>query len=463
MREPAAAAARVLAFETRLAEIQWERERLRDPEATYNRMTLGALAALSPSFDWGAYLRAAGVGAPAEVVVGQPDYVQGLERVLATTPIETLREHLTSRLLDAYAAYLPQAFVDAQFEFRGRVLAGAQAQQPRWRRAIAEVGTSMGEALGQLYVARHYPPDAGARMDALVQNLLAAFRTGIDRLEWMSPVTRQAAQAKLARFTVKIGHPEKWEDYSTLAIRSDDLVGNVMRARTFRYEDNVRRLGGPVDRTEWLMTPQTVNAYYDPTNNEIAFPAAILQPPLFDATADDAANYGAIGAIIGHEISHGFDDQGRKYDGSGNLTDWWTAEDASAFVARADRLVAQFGSYSALPDLPINGRLTLGENIGDLSGLAVAYAAYRASLRGREAPVIAGFTGDQRFFMGWAQGWRERSRDEAIRRQVLTDPHSPAAQRAFVALTNLDAFHEAFDTRPGDAMYRPPEERVKLW
>ena len=322
---------------------------------------------------------------------------------------------------------------------------------------------ALGEALGKLYVERHFKPEAKARMDQLVKNLLAAFKQGIDELEWMGPDTKAQAQAKLAKFTVKIGYPDHWRDYSSLAIKKDDAVGNAKRAFQFAYDDNVTRLGKPVDRTRWGMTPQTVNAYYNSTNNEIVFPAAILQPPFFDLEADDAVNYGGIGAVIGHEISHGFDDQGSKSDGDGNLRNWWTPADLKAFQERTSRLAAQYEAYAPLDGLHINGQLTLGENIGDLSGLAVAYRAYQMSLGGKPAPVIDGFTGDQRFFLGWAQVWRTRMRDDAMRQQLLTNPHSPGNYRAFVPLTNLEAFYDAWDVKPGDGMYRPPEERVKIW
>jgi predicted metalloendopeptidase len=342
-------------------------------------------------------------------------------------------------------------------------LSGLQEQRPRWKRGVSEVEGALGEAVGKLYVERHFKPEAKARMDALVKNLLAAFRAGIDDLEWMSPATKAEAQDKLAKFTVKIGYPDAWRDYAALDVRSDDLLGNAMRAARFRHEDMVGRLGGPVDRQRWGMTPQTVNAYYNSVNNEIVFPAAILQPPFFDVEADDAVNYGAIGAVIGHEISHGFDDQGRKSDGDGNLRDWWTAADARAFEERTERLGALFASYEPVEGMPINAQLTMGENIGDLSGLAVALRAYHMSLDGEEPPVIGGFTGDQRFFLGWAQVWRTKMRDEALRQQILTNPHAPGDYRAFVPLRNIDAFYRAFDVKAGDGMYLPPTERVKIW
>jgi putative endopeptidase len=461
--DPAGAAQRVLAFETEVARVQWDRVRNRDREATYNAMTVAELGKLMPSFSWSAYLGAAGMGSVPTVVVRQPDYLQAMDRILSTTPVATWQEYLTSRLLDEYANQLPSVFAEARFQLRGRVLAGQQARGDRWKRGVAEVGGEVGEALGRLYVEKHFTPDAKARMDALVKNLLAAFRAGIDDLEWMSPATKEQARAKLARITVKIGYPDRWEDYAEVDVRRDDLLGNVMRSNRFQFEDAVGRLGKPVDRTRWGMTPQTVNAYYNPANNEIVFPAAILQPPFFNVAADDAVNYGAIGAVIGHEISHAFDDQGRKSDGEGNLREWWTETDERSFMDRADMLVRQFDAYVPVDTLHVNGRLTLGENIGDLSGMAVAYRAYRMSLGDREAPIIAGFTGDQRFFLGWAQIWRDKTRAERTRQLLITDPHSPASIRAFAPLTNFEPFYRAFDVKEGDRMYRAPTDRVKIW
>jgi predicted metalloendopeptidase len=461
--DPQGAAERVLAFETRIAQVQWDRARNRDRDATYNKMSVGKLDELMPSWSPSAFLRGAGLGAAKEVVVRQPDYLQAVDTILASTSLGTWKEYLWAKLLDEYANDLPEEFVQAHFDFHGRVLSGQQEMESRWKRGVATVQGALGEAVGKIYVQRHFRPEAKARMDTLVQNLLAAFRVGIGDLEWMSPATKAQAREKLSKFTVKIGYPDKWRDYSALTIRRDDLLGNVVRARAFQYDDMVEHLGKPVDRSRWGMTPQTVNAYYSPVNNEIVFPAAILQPPFFNVDADDAVNYGGIGAVIGHEISHGFDDQGRKSDGEGNLRDWWTSQDAKAFEARTSKLGAQFGSYVPIDTLHINGALTMGENIGDLSGLAVALRAYHMSLHGRKAPVIDGFTGDQRFFMGWAQVWRTKMRPAALRRQLLTNPHSPGQYRAFVPLTNMDAFYQAFDVKPGDGMYRPPEDRVKIW
>ncbi|HYD52709.1 MAG TPA: M13 family metallopeptidase, partial [Gemmatimonadaceae bacterium] len=395
--------------------------------------------------------------------VRQPDYVRAVDSLVTATPVATWREWLTFKLLDGAASYLPAAFGQARFEFRGKTLSGAQSQAARWKRAVDEVSGSLGEAVGKLYVERHFKPEAKTRMDEMVRNLRQAFEVSIDSLDWMSPATKAQAKAKLAKFTVKIGYPEQWRDYAALEIRRDDLLGNVMRTAAFQYADMTSRLGKPVDRARWGMTPQTVNAYYNASNNEIVFPAAILQPPFFDVNADDAVNYGAIGAVIGHEIGHGFDDQGRKSDGEGNLRDWWTAEDAKAFDERATKLGAQYAAISPVEGLHINPKLTMGENIGDLSGLSQAYRAYRMSLGGKEPPVIGGFTGDQRFFLGYAQIWRIAFREAALRQQLLSDPHSPGMARAFVPLVNNDAFQKAFDVKPGDKMYLPPEQRVRIW
>lgn len=461
--DPAGAAARVLAFETETARVQWDRVKNRDRDATYNPMSTDALAKRMPSFEWSAYLTASGMGEAADVIVRQPDYLQAMDAVIAATPISTWREYLTARLLDTYANELPRAFAEARFELRGRVLSGQRERPARWKRGVLEVENNVGEALGRLYVEQSFPPESKARMDALVRNLLAAFRAAIDDLDWMSPPTRQQARAKLAKVAVKIGYPEQWEDYDAVVVRRDDLLGNVLRARRFQWDDAVGRLGRAVDRSRWSMTPQTVNAYYGPLNNEIVFPAAILQPPFFDPAADDATNYGAIGAVIGHEVSHGFDDQGRKSDGDGNLVDWWTPEDAAAFRERADRLAAQFDGYVAVDTLRVNGRLTLGENIGDLSGVAVAYRAYRMSLGGSEPPVIGGFTGDQRFFLGWAQVWRSKTRPERQRQLLQIDVHAPETIRSYAVLTNLESFQRAWDVAPGDRMYRTPDDRVRIW
>jgi predicted metalloendopeptidase len=461
--DPAGAARNIVALETRIAQSHWERARTRDREATYNRKSVAELNAMTPGFSWTAFLNAAGTQKTPAVVVRQPDYFQALDRTIAEVPMETWKQYMTFKLLNAYADELPRAFVDAKFNFTGRVLQGQDQNRPRWKRAVGATDGAMGELLGRMYVERNFRPEAKARMQALVTNLLAAFREGIGQLEWMSPETKAQALDKLAHFNVKIGYPDKWTDYSSLQVRRDDAVGNEMRANEFDFARDAAKLGKPIDRSEWGMTPQTVNAYYSSTMNEIVFPAAILQPPFFNMEADDAVNYGAIGAVIGHEISHGFDDQGRRSDGSGNLRDWWTQADAGAFDQRATALADQYSAYTPVEGTNINGRLTLGENIGDLSGLAVAYRAYKRSLNGREDATIGGFTGDQRFFIGWGQIWRSKYKDEALRNQLLTDPHSPGEYRTNAVLKNNPEFYAAFGVKEGDKMYLPPEQRVKIW
>jgi putative endopeptidase len=461
--DPAGGARRVLAFETEMARVQWDRTRNRDRNATYNPTAVRDLQARTPGFQWAPYFSTAGLSGVDSVIVRQPDYLNAVDALLAATPVEDVKTYVTARMLDAASQYLSRDFRQARFAFRGRVLSGQEQERPRWQLGVTAVEGALGEAVGELYVQRHFSADSKARMEVLVANLMAAYRQAIDELEWMSPATRAQAQDKLSKFTVKIGYPEEWEDYSALEIRPDDLLGNMRRTGAFEYAEMIGRLGNPVDRTEWGMTPQTVNAYYNPVNNEIVFPAAILQPPFFNPTADDAVNYGAIGAVIGHEISHGFDDQGRKSDGEGNLRDWWTPEDAAAFEQRATMLAEQYGAFEPLPGVRVNGRLTLGENIGDVSGVAIAYRAYRNSLQGRAAPTIDGWTGDQRFFLGYAQIWRSMAREQALRQQLLTDSHSPGMYRTNGVLANVPAFYEAFNVRPGDKMYLPPERRVKIW
>ena len=464
--EPEGAAARIVSLESRIAALQWDRARSRDRNATYNKMPVASLQSSTPHFDWQAYLAALPAGANdkvKDVIVRQPDYVKAIDAVIAETPVATWKEYLAFGLISAYADGLSAPFADSQFEFNGKVIGGRQQQPPQWRRGVTEVEQVLGEPVGRIYIERHFKPEAKARMDALIRNLLAAFKAGIDDLEWMSPATKREAQAKLAKYRLKIAYPDQWRDYGGFEVKPGDHVGNLMRYRIFQDGESWARLGNPVERWRWGFTPQTVNASYSPTNNEITFPAGILQPPFFDVDADDAINYGAIGAVIGHEISHGFDDQGRKSDGDGNLRDWWTAEDARRFDERAARLGAQFEAYTPLPGMKINGKQTMGENIGDLSGIAVAYRAYRMSLNGRPAPVVGGFTGDQRFFLGYAQIWRFQSREQALRNQLLTDAHSPGMYRAFVPLTNIDAFYAAFNVKPGDKLYRAPEDRVKIW
>lgn len=462
-RDAAGAARAVLALETALAEAHWDRVRNRDREATYNLHSVAELQARMPAFGWAAFLRATGGERTPAVVVRQPDYLEALNRLIEETPLRTWQQYMSFKLLDAYAGVLPAAFVDAQFEFRGRTLAGLEVQRPRWKRAVAATEGALGEVAGRMYVERHFSPAAKQRMQELVDNLLVAFRQGIDELEWMSPETKREAQAKLAKFNVKIGYPDQWRDYSGLEVRAGDAVGNQMRAARFAHARMIERLGLPIQRHEWGMTPQTVNAYYSSTMNEIVFPAAILQPPFFNLEADDAVNYGAIGGVIGHEISHGFDDQGSRSDGDGNLRNWWTEADAAAFAERTARLAEQYSGYCPLEGLCVNGRVALGENIGDLSGLTVAYRAYRLSLGGEEPPVIDGFTGDQRFFLGWAQIWRMNYREAALRQRVMVGPHSPNMYRVNGVMVNMPEFYAAFDVQPGDKLYLPPEQRVKIW
>jgi len=463
-KDAAAKAKAIVAFETKLAEVQWNRVELRDPNKGYNKMSVAELSTLAPDYDWKSALAAAGVGNKADyVIVGQPSYVTGFNKVLNDTDLETVKAYFQWQLLREYSPYLSKGFVDANFDFYGTTLTGVTENRPRWKRAVSTVEGALGEALGREYVAKYFPPERKARMEALVKNVLAAYKESIDGLDWMGAATKKEAQAKLATFNPKIGYPNKWRDYTKLAVKPDDLTGNVMRASTFAYNRNIDKLGKPIDREEWGMTPQTINAYYNSRLNEIVFPAAILQPPFFNAEADDAVNYGAIGAVIGHEIGHGFDDKGSQSDGQGNLRNWWTKEDEARFKAKTDMLVKQYDAFEPVPGYHVNGSLTLGENIGDNSGLAIAYKAYKISLHGQPAPVIDGLTGDQRFFMGFGQVWRSKMRDEAAINQVKTDPHSPGQFRANGTLRNQAAFYEAFGIKEGDKMYLKPEDRVTIW
>jgi len=463
-REGAAeSASAVVALETRLAAAQWPKVELRDPVKAYNPYDLEAATTLTPGFDWPRWLAAAGIPATSKLIIGQPSYFAGLAAALREVPLDTWKDYLRARVADDYAPLMGGKFEQAAFDFHERTLAGVQQTRPRWERGVQQVEFVMGEPLGRLYVAKHFPPDAKAHMDALVQNLLATFAVSIDELEWMGPATRRAAHDKLAKFTVKIGYPDKWQPLPDVTVRRDALVANVMALREANRVREFADVGKPVDRTRWRMTPQTVNAYYSPLTNEIVFPAAILQPPFFDARADDAVNYGGIGAVIGHEVSHGFDDQGRKFDGDGTLRDWWTADDDAKFQARSSRLVDQYASFSPLDGTNVNGKLTLGENIGDLSGLTVAYKAYQRSLAGRNAPDLDGFTGDQRFFIGWGQIWPRKYREQELRKRLLTDPHSPTEYRVNGVVRNMSQFDSSFDVRPGDKLYLPPDQRVTIW
>jgi predicted metalloendopeptidase len=462
--QAAAEAAQVVALETDIARIQWTAVENRDPVKAYNKLSLAQLKALMPGFDWTPLLKDAGVaGKVDKLIVSQPSYLAGLDKLIAQTPLPVWKTYFEFRLVSAYAPYLSQAFVDESFAFRGGVLSGAKVNRPLQKRAIAEVNRSLGEVVGKAYVKQYFPAERKQQVEAMVGNFLAAFKEGIETLDWMSKETKRQAQIKLAKISVKVGYPDQWRDYSRLAIARDDLVGNVLRAREFSHEFEVNKLGKPVDRKEWGMTPQTVNAYYNPEMNEVVFPAARLQYPLYDPDAEPAINYGAVGISIGHEISHAFDDQGAQFDGDGNLRNWWTKEDGEKFAARGKVLVAQYGAYSPVPGYTLNGELTLGENIADNAGAIMATRAYKISLNGKPGPVIDGFSAEQRLFMGLAQARRGKARDAALIAQVKSDPHSPAEFRVNGSLKNHPGFYEAFDVKPGDKMYLAPEERVIFW
>ncbi|MCG2585783.1 M13 family peptidase [Massilia sp. TS11] len=464
IKDAEAKAKAVVALETELAKVQWTRVENRDPVKRYNKTEIAKLAEMAPGYDWSAALAAAGIASKTDtVIVSQPSYLKGFAEIVNKTDLDSWKAYMSWHLLRSYSDVLSKPFVQANFAFYGTTLTGVTEQRPLWKRGVSSVESALGEALGKQYVKAYFPPEYKAKMEVLVKNLLAAYKESIDTLDWMSPETKQAAQAKLAKFTPKIGYPNKWKDFSKLEVKAGDAVGNAMRAAEWARNENVAKLGKPIDKEEWGMTPQTINAYYRPTANEIVFPAAILQPPFFDAKADDAVNYGGIGAVIGHEISHGFDDSGAQYDGDGNLRDWWTPADKANFKAKTDQLVAQYNAFSPVPGYNVNGRLTLGENIADNSGLAIAYKAYKLSLGGKPAPVIDGMTGEQRLYLGWGQVWRNKARaDEAIR-LIKTDPHSPGEFRANGTLRNQAGFYEAFGVKDGDKMYLDPKERVTIW
>jgi predicted metalloendopeptidase len=463
-----ATAARIVALETRIAAAHWDVVKRRDADLTYNLRTFTELTAESPGFDWASWITAIGSTpeAAAEVVVRQPDALTAFAALWSEVDLEDWKRWLRWRLISSRSAMLTDELVAENFDFYGRTLSGTQEIRDRWKRGVALVENLMGDAVGKLYVERHFPPGAKARMDQLVANLREAYRVSISDLEWMTPETRERALAKLDKFTPKIGYPVRWRDYPGLVIDRGDLYGNYKRGNAVGYDRELAKLGGPVDRDEWFMTPQTVNAYYNPGMNEIVFPAAILQPPFFDAEADDAANYGGIGAVIGHEIGHGFDDQGAKYDGDGNLVDWWTDSDRTEFGSRTDALIAQYDHFvprQLAEGQHVNGAFTVGENIGDLGGLSIALLAYELSLGGKPAPVIDGLTGVQRVFFGWAQVWRTKSRDaEAIRRLAI-DPHSPPEFRCNGVIRNMDAYYDAFEVDESDELYLDPAQRVRIW
>ena len=455
----------VLALETALAKPQWERVKLRDRDKTYNLFTFAELQQKFPGYDWAAQLRAQGLPQPDKLNITTPDVIQPVIDIVNATPLATWRDYLAFHAVDGNADLLSSEIDAASFEFNGKVLGGQKAQREDWKRALALVGGrgGLGEALGELYVARYFKPEAKAAMDQLVENLRSALRSNIEQIGWMGEATKAEAFRKLASFRPKIGYPSKWKDYSSVTIKADDLLGNAVAMRQFNRADQNRRVGQKTDREEWGMTPQTVNAYYNSAFNEIVFPAAILQPPFFDVHADAAVNYGGIGAVIGHEMGHGFDDQGSKSDADGIQRNWWTDEDRARFEQLTRALGAQYDAYCPLEGQCVNGGLTMGENIGDLGGVSMAYTAYQLSLGGKPAPVIDGLTGDQRFYLAWAQVWKSKYRDEALLRQLKTDPHSPGMYRANGPLRNLDGWYKAFEVKQGDAMYLAPEKRVQIW
>ena len=457
----------ILALETQIASHHWDQVRDRDAELTYNKMSYAELKAISDGFDWDRWMAASKT--PEKVlavsVVSEPSFFTGISEMLKKFDAPSWSAWLGWHALSGSASYLHDELVNENFRFYGTVLSGTPELKARWKRGVGLVEGSLGEAIGQIYVERYFPPQAKVRMEQLVANLIEAYRIDIAALDWMTDETKTKALEKLGKFRPKIGYPNKWRDYSALEIAADDLMGNIQRVTEFVQNYVLEKVGQPVDLDEWLMTPQTVNAYYHPIFNEIVFPAAILQPPFFDMEADDAANYGGIGAVIGHEIGHGFDDQGSKYDGDGNLNNWWSDADRTEFEKRANKLIAQYDQLrpEIAPDVHVNGALTIGENIGDLGGLTIAYKAYQLSLQGAPAPVIDGFTGSQRLFMGWAQVWRQKMRAEEVKRRVSTDPHSPDEFRCNQVVKNLVEFYEAFDVKEGDALYLPESERVRIW
>jgi putative endopeptidase len=458
-----AEAAQILALETEIAKLHWEIAKRRERDLTYNLMTVESLEKDAPAYPWAAAFGSSGLKDLKEVVVAERSAVAPLAKLFEKTPVTTWRTYLTYQYLTGVAAYLPKAFDQENFDFYGRTLSGQPEQRERWKRAVQATNHALGEAVGELYVAKKFPPESKAAMQTLVENLRKAYAQHIAEVPWMSADTKQVALEKLAAFRTKIGYPDKWRDYSKLEVKPGDAFGNHRRAQMFEWQRELDRLDKPTDRDEWQMTPQTVNAYYMSSFNEIVFPAAILQPPFFDPKANPAVNYGAIGGVIGHEMGHGFDDQGAKSDAKGILRTWWKPEDIAAFKKRTEALADQYSSFEPLKGLHVNGHLTLGENIGDLGGLTIAHDAYLISLNGAPAPAIDGYTAEQRFFMGWAQVWRTLDRDEALRNQVMTNPHSPGEFRVNGVVRNVDAWYTAFGIKPGDKLYLPPEQRVHIW
>jgi len=459
-----AAADRIIALETALSKAQWPAADRRDIDKIYNPMTPAQLQKLAPQFNWTSTLAKAGLGKAGTIIVTEPSAVAGAGKILASTPLSTWKEWLAFRFVSDHASYLPKAIDDARFAFYSKELSGVQEQRERWKRGVAAVNGALGEGVGEIYVKTHYPPESERQMKELIGNLEEAYRERISSNSWMDEATRKAALEKLAAFEPRIGHPVKYIDYSSMAVVKGNPLANAMAAADFNWKLQLSRFPKPVDRTLWGMNPQTINAYYNPLANQITFPAAILQPPFFDPNADPALNYGAIGAVIGHEMGHGFDNQGRKFDPKGKLRDWWSPQAAKSFTAKTDALVAQYNGFKPFPDLAVNGKLTLGENIGDLSGVEAAYAAFKKyEAKHGQSPVIDGLTGDQRFFIGWAQAWQEKQREDAERQQVITNEHSPGKYRVNGVVRNVDAWYKAFNVQPGDKLYLPPEQRVHIW
>lgn len=458
----AAKAQRIYDLEKKVATTHWTQAESRQVEKLYNPVAISDLPTKMPGFDWSLFLQALGLPAMKNVIAAQPSALEGAAKLVSSEPIDLWRDYLTFRLVKAAAPFLSKAFVEEDFAFNGPVLSGTPVLKERWKRGVDGVNGALGEAVGELYVTKYFPPESKAKADVLVKNILAAMGKRIDQLEWMAPETKVKAREKLAAIVPKIGYPDKWRDYSALKIERGDAFGNALRVQAFEYNRELAKIGKPVDRSEWFMTPQTVNAYANPLQNEIAFPAAILQAPFFDPNADVAVNYGGIGAVIGHEISHLFDDQGRKFDPKGRLTDWWTPEDVKRFEGYTAKVVKQYAAYEPLPGSKVNGELTLGENMADLAGITIAYDAYKLSLGGKPAPVIDGYTGDQRFFLGFGQIWRNKYRDANLAQRLTTDPHTPGHFRPYV-VRNIDAWYAAFGAKPGEKLYLSPAERVKVW
>ena len=461
--KPDVLASEILKLETAFAKVQWDKVSLRDPIKRYNKTSVADFSSKIQGVRWKTYAQAVGLPNVQEIIVGQPSFFEQAQEILAKTDPEVLKAYLAFQTIDTFAPVMTEELEKLHFGFHKTVLSGVEQQEPLWRRGVDACNSLLGMPVGKLYVQKHFSPKAKERMNELVGNLLKAFEKRIDSLEWMGNGTKAQAKEKLKLFTPKIGYPDKWKDYSSVQIDPSDIVSNIGRISKFEHFYALNKLGKPIDKTEWFMPPQTVNAYYNPSMNEIVFPAAILQPPFFNLEADDAINYGAIGAVIGHEISHGFDDSGSKYDGRGNLRNWWTENDEKEFVKRSEQLISQYDTYQPLPGINLNGKFTLGENIGDLGGLSVAFTAYKLSLGQAKSPVIDGYTGEQRFFIGWGQVWRRKYREAEMRKRIKTDPHSPSQYRCNGIVSNLDGYYEAFGVEPGSPMYIEPQKRVRIW